>query len=76
MADRTVHGRARNGSEIVRYDKAGHWFLEGAYVLRGERVRITLGEAVFLVTRDGAEVFFGLPGGRAFDYKVKAELLR
>jgi hypothetical protein len=65
-ADRTVHARTAVGDEIVRYDRAGKWFIEYA----GSRRQITLAEAVGIATWPGATVFTGLPGGGAFDRKV------
>lgn len=69
--DRTVHARARGGGEVVRYDRAGKWYLENSP--EGGRVQITLDEAVFLAIQDGAEIFLGRPGGRRFDACVRYE---
>jgi hypothetical protein len=75
-SDRTIHGRTRGGSEIVRYDRAGKWYLEGddqIITVPGGRVRIPLDEAVFHAIQDGAEAFTGLPGGKQFDARIAAE---
>ncbi len=66
--DRTVHARTASGDEIVRYDRAGKWFVEFA---RFGRRQISLGEAVALAVEDGAEWFAGRPGGSRFDDAVR-----
>ncbi len=58
--DRTMHALTPSGNAVVRYDRAGKWFLEGDEV--GRRV-INLEEAVRLATQPGAVVFYGLLGG-------------
>lgn len=65
--DRTVHGLMKDGSAIVRYDRAGKWFIEGY----DQRAPITIGEAVELATERGAQVFLGRPGGKSFDARVR-----
>lgn len=68
MDDRTVHAMTRLGVEIVRYGRAGKWYIEGH---RDQpRVRITLADAVRLAQQDGATAFLGRPGGRSFDAKI------
>lgn len=62
---RTVHARKPNGTEIVRYDRQGKWFLESF-----EQEPISVGRAVR--EAEYAEVRFGLPGGSVFDRMVKA----
>lgn len=70
--DRTVHAQATNGDELVRYDRAGKWFLEWS----GGRRRVLFAEAVALASRPGMQVHLGKPGGAAFDRYVSAVLLR
>lgn len=74
MSDRTVHATIHAESvgdvEVVRYDRAGKWWLEFP---GGQRERVTLEGAAFhaggcLPTVD---VHFGLPGGSRFDSKVR-----
>jgi hypothetical protein len=65
--DRRVHGHTDDGGEIVRYDRAGKWYVEYPRARMIPCRRTTLGEAAFLATRDGADAIRGLPGGRAFD---------
>jgi hypothetical protein len=66
---RTVHA-GYNGMEIVRYDRAGKWYLEP---MRRDlpRQRVTLSQAVdaALWGVANANGFFspGWPGGNAFD---------
>lgn len=70
LGDRQVHGVSANGGEIVRYDRAGKWYLENG---RG-RHRITLAGAVSLATDPGADARLGLPGGTSFDAGVRRAL--
>lgn len=68
--DRTVH--ARGGAvELVRYDKAGRWYVEG----NGSKERVkTVADAVaiaLMFERNGGEIFLFRPGGNQFDSKVR-----
>jgi hypothetical protein len=77
MEDRRVHARLHRG-EIVRYDRAGKWFVEmpenwGRRGLPAERIPVTIEEAAERARawRDaGGFVFAGVPGGAAFDKRV------
>lgn len=66
--DRTVHAKTEDG-EIVRYDRAGKWYIEWD---NGERTQITVKEAAnwVVIVADDATINFGLPGGSAFDRHV------
>jgi hypothetical protein len=68
--DRTVHG-VSDQWEIVRYDRAGKWYLEAA---DGRRVRVGVRHAA-RVAADGT-FHPGLPGGQAFDRLVRERRLR
>lgn len=73
MADRTVH--AQSGEEfLVRYDKAGHWYVEyEPHRYRSAR-RVTITEAVDLAMdmwKEGGTVHPGRPGGSRFDFLVR-----
>ena len=76
--DRTVHctiipvGGGR--IEYVRYDRAGKWYREDG----GRRTQITLADAVKAASQNRPAVIWhaGLPGGRAFDAKVRAARTR
>jgi hypothetical protein len=61
--DRRVHGYAADGSEIVRYDRAGKWYVEPTR--RGARRLITCSEAAQMAYY--GQVRLGLVGGTAFD---------
>jgi hypothetical protein len=67
--DRTVHA-SNHEAEIVRYDRAGKWYIE---YRDGDRRRISLRQAAkfacLLYVRDGV-ILTGKPGGRAFDRAV------
>jgi len=63
--DRTVHGYTPDGDPIVRYERAGKWFIEPA---GGARKPVSLGEAARL-----AHAGRHLPhraGGTRFDAAV------
>lgn len=64
--DRTVHGLATDGREIVRYDKAGKWYTESRIT---KRTLVTLGHATNLAAMGTA--FLDRPGGQQFDAKVR-----
>jgi hypothetical protein len=68
MNDRLVHARRANG-EIVRYNRAGKWYVE--WLDTGKRTQLTIRDAarmaLFWARNDGGIVYRGLPGGTAFD---------
>lgn len=68
MSDRSVHGKTVTGAEVVRYDRAGKWYVEP---LAGNRQRLSVQEAVDLVTMEGAEWYPSRQGGQQFDAKVR-----
>jgi len=73
MSDRRVHARTRGGWEVVRYDKAGKWYLE-LFPTAKVRNRLSLREAAEYAVNSDAEIFFGLPGGGQFDVTVRRML--
>lgn len=71
-SDRTVHA-AYPDWEVVRYDRAGKWFLEPTRPMISCR-RVTLNAAARAALEgvaDGGVIYFGKPGGRMFDAKVR-----
>jgi hypothetical protein len=73
MSDRTVHARLSDGREVVRYDRAGKWWVE---IVGGPRRSITVGEAIDLACVPGeTQVFLGRAGGGSFDAAVEKRLL-
>ena len=71
MDDRRVHAVTAIGSEVVRYGRAGKWYLEAA----GEkRQPLSLAAAVRLAAGWDADLRLGLPGGRMFDAAVRRKL--
>lgn len=65
MSDRTVHGVSANGADIVRYDRAGKWYLEPRDAFRSRlTVADAAGHAALGIHRAG------LPGGQVFDSLV------
>ena len=70
MTDRTVHAVTRDGCEVVRYDRAGKWFIESPHARRA----LTLREAAIVATESGAEASLGLPGGSRFDALVRERM--
>lgn len=70
--DRRVHAEDPI-HEVVRYERAGAWYLENRSGTGG-RERLTVGEAAGYakaMERAGGRVHRGLPGGSAFDRLVK-----
>lgn len=71
--DRTVHAEWGD-MKLVRYDKAGKWFIEyDPPRLRSAR-QIRLHDAALLaleMVRHGGQIMLGKPGGAAFDRSVK-----
>jgi hypothetical protein len=49
--ERIVHAKTADGTEIVRYDKAGKWYAEPS---EGKRRSISLSEAVDLALSSGS----------------------
>lgn len=72
VSDRTVHARLSNGTEIVRYDRAGKWYAEAPSKKRIPRQLLTITQAVEMALADpGTEVLMGRPGGAKFDALMK-----
>jgi hypothetical protein len=71
MSDRTVHAE-KQVCEIVRYDRAGKWYIEP---FSGRRRRVGVRSAATeAATASGMRVHFGLRGGAAFDRAVRRAL--
>lgn len=68
QSDRTVHAVLVDGSEVVRYDRAGKWFSERDDL---RPVKLTLASAVRLASQVGARAYLGRSGGRRFDAGVR-----
>lgn len=66
-SDRRVHAVLDDGSELVRYDKAGKWFREPT---TGKRVKLDIKTAARLAA-PARTVNLGLPGGSTFDALVR-----
>lgn len=64
--DRTVHGFTADGAAIVRYDRAGKWYVEPK---EGKRRAVKLTEAVQLAV--AGRPLLNKAGGLAFDAKVR-----
>lgn len=73
--NRRVHAVMSDGSELVRYDKAGKWYQEWPHLISKtgvrKRIAMTLGEVVNEAI-DAAQVFYEKPGGASFDRRVRA----
>lgn len=74
MSDRRVHARlAGTHAEVVRYERAGKWYLEYP---GGSRYRLAFSKAVAhgrVAKSGGGQVFLGLPGGSKWDEAVNGE---
>lgn len=64
MNDRIVHGYTADGGEVVRYDRAGKWYIEYS----GSRRHVGVREAA----READRATLGLFGGGRFDALVEA----
>jgi hypothetical protein len=74
--DRMVHAKTHSGGEIVRYDRAGKWYLEQPGFPRlPVSVSEAAGVAVVNERHAGGTIFLGKPGGRSFDARVRARRL-
>jgi hypothetical protein len=69
LDDRRVYVVLSDGSEVVRYDRAGKWKLEAQSAKRSLSFR----EAVNLAHTPRAQVRFGIPGGSLFDRAVRGD---
>ena len=73
MGDRTVHA-AWSEEDLVRYDRAGKWYVEPRY--EGKRRQVTLADAVkYALLVEGnpsGRVFLDRPGGGTFDARYRA----
>ena len=79
IEDRTVHAEDSRGIQIVRYDRAGKWYVEvpenyGRFGLPAERVHVTVADAAYQakewLRRGDGVVYLGRHGGRTFDRLV------
>ena len=70
MGDRTVHACCEQ-FEIVRYDRAGKWYIEwNDYDRKRIGVKVAAVHASNLLDAGRGEVFFDRPGGQTFDRHV------
>jgi hypothetical protein len=71
--DRTVHAE-KAGTQLVRYDRQGRWFVEAGSSLGATRMRVgTVQEAASMAVameEQGGTIYEGRPGGKQFDKKV------
>lgn len=79
--DRRVHASHYEGEEIVRYERAGKWYIELVEPSQHAPARkhVGIGEAVtraLEIRLMGGTVHFGVPGGSAFDARVRARGVR
>lgn len=65
--DRTVHATSASGDEVVRYDRAGRWWLERADGTRAPLLLTTAVAEAVMFARTGGQVHLGRLGGRRFD---------
>lgn len=73
MTDRSVHASFPGLEDIVRYERAGSWYIE---LSSGKRRRVTVAEAArraLELASMGGSVHLGLPGGGRFDQLVRTK---
>jgi hypothetical protein len=66
--DRRIHGVSQTGGEIVRYERAGKWYVEYP---EGNRLPCTVEDAALFATADRATFRLGVAGGQRFDALVR-----
>lgn len=77
-SDRTVHASVPSEDgllELVRYDRAGKWYIEGTLPRHGPRASVTIGDAIKIAIiwrKRGGSTYLGLPGGQRFDRGIGA----
>lgn len=69
--DRTVHAVTAAGHEVVRYERAGKWFLESNG--SGGRQQLRVAVAAYAASRPDATWYVGRKGGEKFDALVAKE---
>lgn len=69
--DRTVHAVTYDGAEIVRYDRAGKWFIEWPYGSMKPCEHISVMDAARTAVTNSGDVRLDLSGGKIFDAKVR-----
>ena len=69
--DRTVHAVTYKGIEIVRYERAGKWYLEWPSGSMIPCKHVGVGDAARTAVEHGQTINFGLPGGKTFDARVR-----
>lgn len=81
--DRTVYAALPDGGAIVRYDRAGKWYVEWPPEQNRKRVPVTVKQAAGVAEafhqEDGAYVSRGRAGGLSFDSqyrKLEVDLAR
>jgi hypothetical protein len=67
--ERVAHGQTTDGGEIVRYDRAGKWYVEYPASTYKPRRLLTLASAVEAAVQ--GVVYLGRYGGTQFDAKVR-----
>jgi hypothetical protein len=76
MSDRTVHAKCP-GMEVVRYDRAGKWYLEPTNS-PSPRQRVSIDDAVayacWALHHNNGTLHLHMPGGGTFDSKVLRRL--
>ena len=70
MSDRTVHATLGDGWQVVRYDRAGKWYIEHRSPGRKRRavsVREAAGYVSDAMNKGEATLYLRRPGGKTFD---------
>jgi hypothetical protein len=74
VRDRRVHA-ANSEAEVVRYDRAGKWYIEPRD-RSFQRQHVTVKEAaeyaLWMYRQAGGTIIYGVPGGGLFDREVHA----
>lgn len=71
--DRTVHAEFPGIAEVVRYNRAGKWYVEFSDGRKRRHVGVLdAAEVAADLVRRGGSIYYGRPGGGKFDYWAKS----
>ncbi len=72
--DRTVHAKFIDQIEVVRYDRAGKWYIEYLDGRKRKHVGVLdAAEEAARIAREGGVIYYGQPGGGRFDHWAKCK---
>lgn len=74
MSDRMIHAKLIDLIEVVRYDRAGKWYIENLETGKRKHVGVLdAAEEAARIYREGGIIYFDRPGGSKFDQWARAK---